>query len=91
LAKGKAVASRQGNKKQNEWTEDLVNRLGMVAAANGLRPRPKWRSDSNSNLVGEGNQGISSSYYFFLAANVPGTASRYANVLQIFFFRVDQI
>jgi hypothetical protein len=26
-----------------------------------------------------------------LAANVPGTASRYANVLQIFFFRVDQI
>jgi hypothetical protein len=67
LAKGKAVASRQGNKKQNEWSEDLLHKLGMVAATNRLWPRPKWRSDSNSSLVGEGNQGISSAHYFMFS------------------------
>jgi hypothetical protein len=42
LAKGEALASRQGNKKQNDQSEDLVHRLGMVAAANRPRPQPKW-------------------------------------------------
>jgi hypothetical protein len=42
LAKGEALASRQGNKKQNDQFEDLVHKLGMVAATNRPRPRPKW-------------------------------------------------